>query len=1345
MRFQIENVSLNKVMNYFRIIATKIFLPAILISISGIAAVGLDAVSIKNYFVFSRDREQNTPKEIGRIAVFSDGTLAIADASSRRVILRRNDGQSKSISVRPAALATNGNILYVAESKCIRKFLNDGTELPMLIDDSILNFSSITGLAIDNAGNIYASDYGRDVVFVISPDGLPLTVIGKDAKDEAELSNPSDVAVDVSGNVFIADRGNKRIAIYTSGGRYRGQIAEINNPSALTVDTAGIIYVADAKENRVLRFSFPNHPQGAFGTRGKDRGQFRDIVDLKIGVDGLLRIADASNRSIHELFWPATEIPKEKPEYILSARWIGVHPNKAEPIGCDALGRLVVAKEERVSVLDEKMNEVAVINQRMKTPSAAVVDAKSRLYVAEKGKGEIKVFDESLNELFSFGKGSRVIFFRGGPGKLIAPSALAISQKGIIAIVDKEKVELFSPDGTYMTSVGANGDKPGEFEKPVGAAFDAEENIFIADAKNGRLLKYDQSGNYSGIMAEGVEPVALKSDNSGRLYLLDEAGPCIRIYSSNLMPLLEIGTDGIGKGGLRRANAMVVENNRIFLSRRDGIIEIALDLPATPPKEIFVSPEMRSAKLSWINPNQNSSSYEIIIDSSSAALTSETECTVSSLDEEKEYEVKVFGINEFGRRGYEFARAIFRTSELILPVPEDIQIGFTHDLKGINISWRCESQAFVADYIVEGAEDVRYNTLTKIQSNSCTIPFGISKRYRIRAVADNGKVGNASIETIHFAAEGRSALELGMYSLAFERLSRAVLQEPDNAAVWRWLGLAGEKLERYRESMDAYEHAQKLNSQDTEALIGLARVALLKGDSIAATNALRSIQVNFKDAEYLYVAGLVSLMNSEFDTAVQLLTSAVAIKPAAEHRDALRRAEEARRLFGENRPRLEIISFQMEPIFPILYKTYFSKPIGFAEIVNSGREPLERIRVSAFIKNAMDFPSDSVIIRIEPGETILIPIRVELSNSVLGITENETKQIELKLTYFRFGDPVEVRKTEQVRIYARTSLTWEDPSRIAGFVTHRSPVVAEFARNISAYSNELKFDANLPQRLAQILRNALIEFGLKYQSDPLAPYSKVSEEHGAIDSVQLPEETLRNKAGDCDDLVVLYSALLENLGIRTMIADLPGHILLLIDSEMPPEAEELISEKGNCVEHGGSIWIPIETTLFSGTFSDAVKASSEMLKKYKAHPSEIRFVEIASAWEIFPPVTTMPTEWRASLPSKDKIIARSLTDDLKARTKMAEALEKNLVIGNPSDSTSFNKLGVLFARFGLLDRAEAYFMRDGISAAALNNIGNVALLRGDRDTAISYFERALQLTSDEGIRKNLDKAKGAGR
>ena len=54
-------------------------------------------------------------------------------------------------------------------------------------------------------------------------------------------------------------------------------------------------------------------------------------------------------------------------------------------------------------------------------------------------------------------------------------------------------------------------------------------------------------------------------------------------------------------------------------------------------------------------------------------------------------------------------------------------------------------------------------------------------------------------------------------------------------------------------------------------------------------------------------------------------------------------------------------------------------------------------------------------------------------------------------------------------------------------------------------------------------------------------------------------------------------------------------------------------------------------------------------------------------------------------------------------------------------------------------------MRDGISAAALNNIGNVALLRGDRDTAISYFERALQLTSDEGIRKNLDKAKGAGR
>jgi len=43
-------------MNYFRIIATKIFLPAILISISGIAAEELDEVSIKNYLIFDKDR-----------------------------------------------------------------------------------------------------------------------------------------------------------------------------------------------------------------------------------------------------------------------------------------------------------------------------------------------------------------------------------------------------------------------------------------------------------------------------------------------------------------------------------------------------------------------------------------------------------------------------------------------------------------------------------------------------------------------------------------------------------------------------------------------------------------------------------------------------------------------------------------------------------------------------------------------------------------------------------------------------------------------------------------------------------------------------------------------------------------------------------------------------------------------------------------------------------------------------------------------------------------------------------------------------------------------------------------
>jgi hypothetical protein len=81
-----------------------------------------------------------------------------------------------------------------------------------------LNFP--TGVALDAAGNIYIADWGNHIIRKVNTDGVITTVAGNGYKDSfgngvysgaatsASLYNPTGVAVDFVGNIYIADRGN---------------------------------------------------------------------------------------------------------------------------------------------------------------------------------------------------------------------------------------------------------------------------------------------------------------------------------------------------------------------------------------------------------------------------------------------------------------------------------------------------------------------------------------------------------------------------------------------------------------------------------------------------------------------------------------------------------------------------------------------------------------------------------------------------------------------------------------------------------------------------------------------------------------------------------------------------------------------------------------------------------------------------------------------------------------------------------------------------------------------------------------------------------------------------------
>ncbi len=429
---------------------------------------------------------------------------------------------------------------------------------------------------------------------------------------------------------------------------------------------------------------------------------------------------------------------------------------------------------------------------------------------------------------------------------------------------------------------------------------------------------------------------------------------------------------------------------------------------------------------------------------------------------------------------------------------------------------------------------------------------------------------------------------------------------------------------------------------------------------------------------------------------------------------------------------LEITDIQFYNVFPIFFKYYDENPVGKITLHNWERDPMEDIKLTFFVKQYMDNPKPSEMpARIEPGEEKEVDFYGLFTNKLLEISEGSKVSTLITLSYTLKGKEKTIEHIETMRVHGRNFMTWDDDRKASSFVTAKDATVLRFAKNIAGIIRGRGSRAiNQNMQVAMGMHEALSLYGMKYVIDPTTPYAEFSRDTAAIDFLQFPKQSLEFKAGDCDDLSILYCALLEAVGVETAFITVPGHIFMAFSLDMDPDAarKSFLRPDDLIFEHDKS-WIPIEVTEVEGGFLNAWQAAAKQWREHRSR-DQAGFYSIHQSWQIYEPTGYPGETVPLNMPSEERVVSAFQKElvrftDREIFSKVSRLQEE--IRNSQNDPRYINRLAVLYARYGLDDRAEKEFSRilaQHEYIPALVNLGNIYYLKKDMTKALSYYERA---------------------
>jgi len=189
-------------------------------------------------------------------------------------------------------------------------------------------FRQVTDMAWDSAGNTYISDgYVNSRIAKADKDGVWLKSWGEPGDKPGQFNIPHSIAVDAQNNVYVADRGNRRIQVFDTDGKFLRQITiDVPAPAdaraaigakptantgtmapgapwtlCITPGPNQVLYTSDAYPGRIYKLSLDGKVLGMLGKAGKQPGQFGWIHSIACPSENELYVAEILNWRVQKL------------------------------------------------------------------------------------------------------------------------------------------------------------------------------------------------------------------------------------------------------------------------------------------------------------------------------------------------------------------------------------------------------------------------------------------------------------------------------------------------------------------------------------------------------------------------------------------------------------------------------------------------------------------------------------------------------------------------------------------------------------------------------------------------------------------------------------------------------------------------------------------------------------------------------------------------------------------------------------------------------------------------------------------------------------------------------------